>query len=242
MLDQIKHYLKREKSRERSPGDGGTAEGSGRTIFIGDVHGCIEELRRLAELLQIRKRDRVILLGDLINRGPQPAKTVRYVHDSGFECIMGNHEMDYIRHFRTNSRYLKLKKELGRTLHKWILERPLYIESDRFLAVHAGLIPGLHPKESPPDIILNIRTWDGSGKDLKSPDNPPWYEYYRGKRTIVYGHWARQGLMVRSNTIGLDSGCVYGSYLSAWILESGELVQVKASRMYARPRTTGGQA
>lgn len=239
MLDQIKHYLKLDRPPHASSGEGRTP---GRTILIGDVHGCLEELRRLVDLLQIQKGDRVILLGDLINRGPHPAKTVRYVHDSNFECLMGNHEMDYIRHFRTNSRYMKLKKELGRRLHDWILARPLYIESDRFLAVHAGLVPGLHPKDSPPDMILNIRTWDGTGKDLKSPDNPPWHNYYRGDKTVFYGHWARQGLMVGSHSIGLDTGCVYGSFLSAWILETGELFQVKAKRMYARPRPSGTQA
>lgn len=36
---------------------------------------------------------------------------------------------------------------------------------------------------------------------------------------MIYGHWARKGLTIRNNTIGLDSGCVYGKFLSAFILE-----------------------
>lgn len=44
-----------------------------------------------------------------------------------------------------------------------------------------------------------------------------------------------QRLMIKENTIGLDSGCVYGDQLSAYILESSELVQVQARGAYVKP-------
>ena len=42
---------------------------------------------------------------------------------------------------------------------------------------------------------------------------------------MVYGHWARQGLHVGPNTLGLDSGCVYGNPLTAWVAEEDRIYQ-----------------
>lgn len=41
---------------------------STRTIFIGDIHGCLEELEDLIARLSVTPQDRVIILGDLINK------------------------------------------------------------------------------------------------------------------------------------------------------------------------------
>ncbi|MCB1173993.1 MAG: metallophosphoesterase [Leptospiraceae bacterium] len=207
----------------------------GRTIFIGDVHGCLAELRQMIQVLRVQPIDRVILLGDLINRGPDSAGVVAYVAERGFECLMGNHESEYLAELDSSETYQKLYQQLGPTLHSWIVNRLYYIESDLFMAVHAGLEPGKHPAESRPGVILNIRTWDGSGKDMKNPQNPAWYSLYTGQRPVVYGHWARAGLNLRPTTIGLDSGCVYGRFLSAWILEEKRVVQVPAERVYYVP-------
>ncbi len=206
-----------------------------RTIFIGDVHSCLDELHHLVEKLAINKSDRVIMLGDLINRGPFPAAVVRYVVESEFECLMGNHEQDYLDGCHNEEKYIKLRKELGPRLHAWVAQRPLYIEADDFLAVHAGLEPGKHPRETKPRFLLNIRTWDGTGADIKNPLHPPWYNFYSGEKPVFYGHWATAGLTVRKNTIGLDSGCVYGKALSAYILEEKRVVQVEAARVYYVP-------
>ena len=49
---------------------------------------------------------------------------------------------------------------------------------------------------------------------------------------MVFGHWARRGLVVAPRVRGLDSGCVYGRELTALVLPSGELVSVPAARAY----------
>lgn len=214
---------------------------NGRTIFIGDVHGCLPELKEMIRRLKPRSSDRVILLGDLINRGPDSADVVRMVYDAGYECLMGNHEYEYLMRFRVEPKYRKLHEQLGDELHRWVEARPLYLETDDFIAVHAGMAPGMHPSRTPPEILLNIRTWDGSGGDLNNPENPPWYEFYREERPVIYGHWARRGLNIRTNTIGLDSGCVYGRRLSAYILEKRRLVQLQASRCYYVPPSLRGR-
>ena len=205
-----------------------------RTVFIGDVHGCLDELQQLIGLLQIKGNDRVILLGDLINRGPYPVEVVEYVARKGYECILGNHEDYYLRNYKHDAKYAKLHKKLGPELREWIKRRPLYIEDKNFLAVHAGLQPNTKLSDTPRRLLLNIRTWDGEGKDLNNPNCPAWYEYYKETRPVFYGHWASQGLCLRKNTLGLDSGCVYGRTLSAYILEEESLLQVAAAQTYCR--------
>lgn len=206
-----------------------------RTIFIGDVHGCIDELQALVKRLRLSGEDRVIMLGDLINRGPDPAGVVAWVAENGFEALMGNHEDEYLREYPRNEHYAALRDELGDDLHRWIENRPLWIEGPSFLCVHAGLKPGSPPKEEDRRYLLNIRTWDGTGRDIRTPTNPAWYEFYKEDRPVFYGHWAQRGLTIRRNTVGLDSGCVYGRALSAWILEEEKLVQQKAKHMYYVP-------
>ena len=210
-------------------------ESEPRTIFVGDVHGCREELELMIKRLKVRSSDRIIMLGDLINRGPDPVGVVRFVYEQGFESLMGNHEDEYLRHFHGMEPYITLHRQLGPELHDWLSRRPLYIETDDFIAVHAGLEPHKHPSESARRILLTIRTWDGQGVNLKEAENPPWYDFYQDSKPVFYGHWARKGLNIRSNTYGLDSGCVYGRALSAYILETHTLVQVPALRTHYIP-------
>ena len=205
-----------------------------RTILIGDVHGCLEELRTLVELIRPRPSDRVLFLGDLINRGPDSAGVVRFVHDAGFECLLGNHEDDYAAEPEREP-YLRLRGAIGEKRHDWLVSLPLYVDEPTFLAVHAGLEPGRSPADTSQRILVNIRTWDGVGQDLKDPDNPAWYTFYHEERPVFYGHWARAGLNIRDRTLGLDSGCVYGRRLSAYILQERHVVSVPARARYYIP-------
>ena len=48
----------------------------------------------------------------------------------------------------------------------------------------------------------------------------------------MFGHWARLGLVHRPRVRGLDSGCVWGGALTAWIAEEDRFEQVPAKRAY----------
>ena len=64
-----------------------------RTIVIGDVHGCADELGDLLGRLQVQAQDRIIQVGDLINRGPDSVRCVRIAQAHRFELVYGNHEL-----------------------------------------------------------------------------------------------------------------------------------------------------
>ncbi len=190
--------------------------------------------------INYKKADfRLIFVGDLINRGPHSLKMLKWLKTEGSEAVRGNHEQAFLNGIRQRipmSQPLeRLKADMGDELEEWagwIGAWPFFIEGEDFFVVHAGLVPGEHPKDSSPHLLMNIRTWDGLGEDLKSAGNPPWHKLYKGEKLAVYGHWARQGLKARKNSIGLDSGCVYGGRLSGVLLPERQIIQVPARKSY----------
>ena len=202
------------------------------TLLVGDVHACFEEfLELLDEASYDKNKHRLILLGDIINRGPHSLKMLEWARDQQVELIRGNHEEIFLQILKqkqqAHGRLEELKKAIGQDTEKWItyLESlPFYIEEPSFLAVHAGLEPGKHPKDTSPHTLMNIRT--------HGPDERAWYEFYQGEKLVIYGHWAKEGLKMRKNTIGLDSGCVYGNKLSGLLLPSKHLIQIPAKQNY----------
>lgn len=216
-----------------------------RTIFIGDIHGCLTEFREMVEeKIRPALDDRIILLGDLINRGPDSVGVVKYVMEHGFECVMGNHEYRYSRKWEQPIwGCAEMRSVLNEEQHTWIKSLPLFIEDTGFITVHAGLLPGKNIEEilALPDgkkTMTQIRmiSPEGQWSELNEyPGGTPWWQHYQGKKPLFYGHWASQGLaLARNNTYGLDSGCLYGGFLSAYCLETQELWQVKSKSMYQK--------
>ncbi len=211
-----------------------------RQIIIGDVHGCFEELMQLLEKIKFDvSSDELIFLGDLINKGPFSVKVLEFVKEGGHKSILGNHELGFLRalnqaEYMTGG-FLKLAQELRGQIseyQKWLEQLPLYIEEDHFIAIHGGLEPNVALNKQTAKIATRIRTWDGKGDDLNNPDNPAWYEFYKKDKLVVFGHWAANGLVLRENAIGLDTGCVWGGELSCLILPERKVESVKAKSVY----------
>lgn len=210
-----------------------------RTIFIGDVHGCYTELRDLLHLLQHKKSDTLVFLGDLINKGPNSAEVLRFVHSLSPLLVLGNHDFDYLAKSNIDHNHKKLRSDIGEKIHSWFSHRPFYIKTEKFIAVHAGLHPTLPPSQTPKEFLFNVRTCSKDGKTFRDLSHTPWYELYEGAKPIFYGHWASNGLKIINNTHGIDTGCVYGGMLTAYVLESKELVQVKAKEVYSPIKMKG---
>lgn len=65
-----------------------------------------------------------------------------------------------------------------------------------------------------------------------APPYAPWDTFWHGPRTVVFGHWAERGLVREETVRGLDTGCVWGGRLTAWIAEEDRFVSVPARRTY----------
>src|SRR5262245_43173753 len=63
-----------------------------RTIVIGDVHGCSDELARLLARTGAGPTDRVVLVGDLVAKGPDSQGVVQLARERGLLAVLGNHD------------------------------------------------------------------------------------------------------------------------------------------------------
>lgn len=216
-------------------------------LFVGDIQGCAAELRDLLAVAGFRPGEhRLLPIGDTVNRGPDAPGVVRLLRDHGAEPILGNHERNLLgraakvgpgpKAVAERSALLQLERAgmLAEVLD-WIAEWPLYREGADWIAVHAGLHPILPPSRTDPEFLTLVRYCDAQGNRPAEPDGQltaappgfqPWDAFYRGTRTVVFGHWAMRGLVWQPRLRGLDTGCVYGGSLSGWWWPDDRLVQV----------------
>lgn len=200
-----------------------------RRIFVGDIQGCREPLERLlAAVAFVPGRDRLLPVGDLVNKGPDSPGTLALLIRLGAEPVLGNHDLHW----------LKKARGVDAAQHEWLAAQPPVRVFEDVIMVHAGLHPHWDEARlaqlSPADVdyAVNVRYCDAEGRqpaeDWPPPGPPfrPWDDFYTGRKRVVFGHWARRGLVVRPQCVGLDSGCVYGGKLSAWIAEQDRIVQV----------------
>ncbi|SFW33148.1 symmetrical bis(5'-nucleosyl)-tetraphosphatase [Nitrosovibrio sp. Nv17] len=118
---------------------------------IGDVQGCYREFRRLLDLVRFDDaRDRLWLVGDIVNRGPDSLSVLRFVRDLGDAVIMvlGNHDLHLLMvaegcarlHRNDTLQEVLAAPDRDELLH-WLRHQPLlHVENDHVL-VHAGLLP-----------------------------------------------------------------------------------------------------
>ena len=203
------------------------------SLVVGDIHGCFDELMILLKKADYNPSEhQLILVGDLINKGPYSLKTLKFAYENQIQCVIGNHELKFIHFIEKGVKHPpkldQLKNEMGADLVKWldyIKSWPTFIEKEDFLVVHAGVVPGQHPSQSSVKQLAYIRHWDEGGM-CSQESGRPWHEYYKSEKLVIYGHWARQGILEKSNSLCLDSGCVYGRQLTGVLLPSRNLVQI----------------
>jgi len=209
-----------------------------RTIVIGDIHGCYDELTELLEKAEVGEKDRVVSVGDLISKGPKSREVLElFMTDARFSSVMGNHDLALRR--RWNGEDVDLKpsqkethKELKGEKEAYVnfLNRlPFIIDLDTHLVVHAGLRPNVELCSQTTGDMTRMRTLGG---DRESDEGTPWYHVYYGDKIVLFGHWPASEPRRGKKAIGLDTGCVYGFTLTAYIIETDEFVSVQAKRAY----------
>ncbi|HAV12101.1 MAG TPA: metallophosphoesterase [Opitutae bacterium] len=215
-----------------------------RTIAIGDIHGCADEFEQLLNTLELTKDDRVIQVGDLINRGPDSHRVLELARHYKIEAILGNHEHRLLMSHDQNDMSILKDYDFDTldqlTKEDWTyiqgLGKSIYDEAHSTLFVHGGFIPHLPWKEQTLEVITTIQVLDENGNAAKRSDCPngtPWADSWQGPEFVIYGHTPRPKILSRSHSIGIDTGCVYGGHLTAYIVEEKAIVQVQAHKTYA---------
>lgn len=236
-----------------------------RRIFVGDLQGCREELEELLATVRFDPAtDDLHPVGDLVNRGPDSLGCLRLCRELDARPVLGNHDVHLLRlaHDPGRRGNRGVLRELraaddGDVLLAWLAARPFVLAWPDVIAVHAALHPRWEDpvaplverdplvQESATEFAVRARYCDPHGHqapvDWPPPPPPyqPWDTFWRARqgepRTVVFGHWARRGLVREARTVGLDTGCVYGGALTAWIPEDDRLVSVPARRVWSPP-------
>ena len=199
-----------------------------RLFAIGDIHGCFNSLKQLVEeKIQITKTDKVILLGDYIDRGPRSKEVIDYIielKEKGFDIIplKGNHEAmlldafmddDLLSRWIHNGGIETLKSfgiislnQLETKYLEFFKNLQLYFELENYLFVHAGF-----------------------NDEIENPFNDSYHLIWKCRdkynhpllkdKTIVHGHCTipyltcNERIRNHDRVINLDTGCVYTEYI-----------------------------
>ncbi|GIP18555.1 serine/threonine protein phosphatase [Paenibacillus montaniterrae] len=181
----------------------------GRILAVSDVHGHGPLLLQLLRAAHYDAEcDRLYILGDWVNKGPDSLGTLNIVQQlisRGALGILGNNERKWLDEIPTD---LGLAEQEQVEIQHWLAELPLWAEDGEYLFVHAGLRPGIPLERQTATDLTEIR-----GEFFNSPP----LEAY----TVVFGHTptfrlgASAGrIWLGPGKIGVDTGAGHGSCLS----------------------------
>src|ERR1051325_5948263 len=209
-----------------------------RTIVVGDIHGCDDELEDRLAAVSLTAGDRHVCVGDLMTKGPKNREVLeRFMSNPQFSAVLGNHDLALRR--KWNGEKIKLKdsqkpthKELKKDKERYagfLNSLPFMIDLGTHLVVHAGIRPGVQLHSQTTEDLTELRSL---GKDRTARDGTPWYATYEGEKVVLFGHWPASEPRRGKRAIGLDTGCVYGNQLTAYIIETDEFKTVPARGRY----------
>lgn len=215
---------------------------SKRYIFIGDIHGCLDELERLLAKAGVSSRDVVVALGDVVAKGPHPDDCAKLIADRGYRAVSGNAEVRLMRSARARLGMLtRRKRQTVAIVREWpyLIDFPFV----NVLAVHGGVLPGLSPGQIKATArhVTELRYirrdgegWKPVAKNRERVGDRFWADEWDGARVVVYGHTPVRKPRVTAKTVGLDTGCVYGGRLTAAIYDGRDwgFVSVRAKKAY----------
>jgi serine/threonine protein phosphatase 1 len=200
-----------------------------KSFAITDIHGCISTFKALVEeVIGLTLSDKLYLLGDYIDRGPDSKGVLDYImdlSDKGYQVfpLKGNHEEMLMRAYESeeflemwlrNGGEYTLKSFNTNTINEipenyihFIKALPFYFTTEHFILVHAGLnFDRANPLEDE-ESMLWIRNFE---VDISRT----------GRRGVIHGHTPISLIRVQENIhhyhvrhkINLDNGCVFGKH------------------------------
>ncbi len=205
-----------------------------RILAVSDIHGYGHLLKKLLEHAGYRPgEDRLYLLGDYVNKGPDSVGTLRYVETlckQGATALLGNNELQWMQ---------SREREIV-PWHSFLHTLPLWAEDGPYIFVHAGVRPGVPMKQQ-------------QLEDLTDIDREVVVRTVMPDRTIVFGHsptfrlGAEPGFVWQAHgKLGIDTGAGHGLCLSlvdlnAGIVYASHTHEEAEVRKYAIPLTEGGK-
>jgi len=237
-------------------------------IIIGDVHGCLSELQALWQQLPLAQAEKIVFLGDLIDKGPDSDGVLDFVWSQQqrwpLVLIRGNHEAKALRNLR-RERPLEFRPTPERLALLQSMQPFYRFHQGRGLAVHGGIYPGFWKHEPELPNLATEAQWsrkltnqvqrfafcryvNPAGHTValgtETAADSFWASRYDGRAgTVFFGHEPfLDGVAHFEHAHGLDTGCVFGGQLTAALVSAqGQLdwVQQPAEQRYAEPLVFG---
>ena len=219
-----------------------------RTLIVGDVHGCYEELLALCAAAELSARDHLISVGDLVDRGPKTLEVVRFFAADPAQrmAVLGNHEAKHLLGRFEGGQDPSgriTRRQMGASEYEELLTfaagLPLWLELEHVTVVHAGLEPRRPLEDQDERVVTGRGSLGRPGWDGRSPwwfDDPEldW------PRPIVFGHqiFPEVARGRRGNVWGLDTGASEGGRLTGLLLPEFELLSVPTPDYWREARET----
>ena len=204
---------------------------------IGDIHGCFTALKTIFDSLKIKEDDKVIFLGDYVDRGPQCRQLLEWLveksENKNFIFLRGNHEQ-MMMDARTDSAWLScwLMNGGAKVLDsydigddaEWFNKIPYwhweflkstkkYFEFEKFIFVHAALDAGVSLQKQNENTLY----W----KHIEVP------EMYDENKIVVCGHTSRKNGVIANfgHSICIDTWACGGQWLTCLDVTTGNFWQ-----------------
>ncbi|GLD95198.1 hypothetical protein PINS_up003840 [Pythium insidiosum] len=194
--------------------------GTCRVVVIGDVHGCFIELQDLLAAIQYdATTDHIVLVGDLVNKGPQSTEVLRFAQRAGVSAVRGNHDDAALAaYYRWKAAGDASPPEKYAYVRDWTqvdveflasLPFTISIPGHNAIVVHAGLVPGValgqqkpfdmykmrfvgpNPENSQELVAYEKRPGEGDSDSIQQ-----WASVWQGPQHVIFGHDAKAGLQV----------------------------------------------
>lgn len=211
-------------------------ESKGRTIAVGDIHGCLAAFDALIDAVKLQASDTLVILGDFIDRGPDSRGVVERLIELQDQCrlvpLFGNHE-EMLLAAREGKSDLRYWKKFGgretldsygrladcsgipRAHVRFIQDCPLFFETATHIFVHANAAPNFPmDQQSTLDLL-----WRPVVEGEVGP-------HYSGK-TIVVGHTPQPtGHILDLGFLKcIDTWCCNGGQLTALDVDADQVWQ-----------------
>jgi protein phosphatase len=200
------------------------------------------------------ERRRAVFVGDLVDRGPNSPDVIKLVMNSVVAgtafCVAGNHDVKLSRKLRgkdvkvthglaeslaqMESAGDQFKRDAAEFLDELVSH--YVFDGGKLVVAHAGLKEEMHGRGSGAvRAFCMYGETTGETDEYGLPVRYNWAQDYRGRAIVVYGHTPVPSAEWLTNTICIDTGCVFGGSLTALRYPEKELVSVAAARVYYAP-------
>ncbi|PVU93603.1 hypothetical protein BB559_003230 [Furculomyces boomerangus] len=224
--------------------------------------------------------DKLILLGDLVAKGPDSIGVIRRAMELEAIGVRGNHDDLVLRwynyfklnpnvnindmdpadfpykDFRVGGEHKDIARKLSVEEYNYLVSFPSMLkfqldapDNNVIIAVHGGLDPSKNLYEQSPSLVMRMRNILETGEPVekKKFGGKAWFKVFNNEKenmilnkntpssvqnikAVLYGHDASRNLQLKKFTKGLDTGCVYGRQLSAFVYPQEQLVQVEGEQ------------